>query len=199
MFVKSIISTFALCVFFTCGVQAQEIMKLPIPNTTRGKPLMRAIAERKTERSFSNAEIDRQTLSEILYAAYGISHDNKHTIPTSMNAQALSVYILTSKGIFKYSPEYNGLGKISDKDSRFLVETQDYVKGAPLTIIYTGEDKVNSPMHAGSAYQNVGLYAASKGLNNVVRSGFDTEAVKQALKLKEDDNVIVSQTLGWPR
>lgn len=189
---------FVLCFMLTVGAGAQAVQKLPIPKNSGGMPLMQAITERKTARSFSDREIDRQTLSEILFAAYGISHDNKHTIPTAMNQGALSVYILTSKGVFEYVPEYNGLKPISNKDNRALVASQDYVNNAPLTIIYTGDDVVNSPMHAGSAYQNVGLYAASKGLNNVVRGAFDKEAVKQALKLPETEQVIISQTLGWP-
>lgn len=54
-------------------------------------------------------------------------------------------------------------------------------------------------MHAGSAYQNVGLYCASKGLSNVVRGYLDREAVEQALKLPPEEKVVITQTIGWPK
>ena len=78
-----------------------------------------------------------------------------------------------------------------------IFATQDFVEKAPLTLLYTGSDSKNSPMHAGSAYQNVGLYCTSKGLNNVVRGYFDYEEVQKELNLPEDEKVIISQTIGW--
>ena len=93
--------------------------------------------------------------------------------------------------------ETNTLKQVSDKDLRPLMAKQDYVKDAPLVLVYTGTDEKNSPLHAGSAYQNVGLYAASRGLNNVVRGYFDKDRLAKALNVKSDD-VIVTQVLGWP-
>ena len=77
-------------------------------------------------------------------------------------------------------------------------ETQDFVKGVPLILVYVGTDAKNSPLHAGSAYQNVGLYAASVGLNNVVRGYFDRNAAAKALQLLPNEQVIISQVVGWP-
>ena len=52
-------------------------------------------------------------------------------------------------------------------------------------------------MHAGSAYQNVGLYAASKGMHSVVRGYFDNDRVAKALNLENGERAIVSQAIGW--
>lgn len=60
------------------------IKKLPAPVVTGGKPLMETIGERKTIREFKAQNVDDQTLSEILWVAFGISHDGKRTIPTAM-------------------------------------------------------------------------------------------------------------------
>ena len=53
-------------------------------------------------------------------------------------------------------------------------------------------------MHAGSAYQNVGLYCANKGLNNVVRGYFDKDELAKALSLCENQKIVISQAIGWP-
>ena len=183
--------------FSTASASELKPQQLPAPIISGGKPLMETLATRKTDRIFSAKEIDNQTLSEILWSAWGISHDEKRTIPTSMNKQNLKVYVLKSDGVWLYNAHKNTLEAISNKDMRNLFATQDFVKTAPITLLYTGTDTKNSPLHAGSAYQNVGLYCVSKGLNNVVRGYFDHEQIEKALKLAQEEKAIISQTIGW--
>lgn len=195
---KFIYGVFAMTLMFTTASATElKSQKLPQPIITGGKPLMETLSARKTERTFSKKAIDDQTLSEILWSAWGISHDGKRTIPTSMNKQNLKVYALKVDGVWRYNAENNTLEQISKQDMRPLFATQDFVKTAPLTLLYTGTDIKNSPLHAGSAYQNVGLYCASKGLNNVVRGYFDYEQVEKALKFPTEEKAIISQTIGW--
>ena len=160
---------------------------------------METLAARRTEREFSPREIDAQTLSEILWSAWGISHGDKRTVPTSQNKQNLKVYVAKADGTWLYNAKDNRLEQISPQDLRPLLAKQDFVKTAPLTLIFAGSDSKNTPMHAGSAYQNVGLYCASKGLSNVVRGYLDREAVEQALKLPPEEKVVITQTIGWPK
>ena len=166
-----------------------KVKKLPAPSTESEVSLMEAVNRRQSRREFSPKVVDDQTLSDILYVAWGISHDGKRTIPTSMNKQNMNVYAVMADGAWLYQAETNTLKQVSDKDLRPLMAKQDYVKDAPLVLVYTGT--------AGSAYQNVGLYAASRGLNNVVRGYFDKDGLAKALNVKSDD-VIVTQVLGWP-
>lgn len=195
---KKLAVAVAFLLGFATIAQAEEVVrKLPAPQTKGGIPLMEAITARKSTREFSAKKIDDQTLSDILYAAWGISHESKRTIPTSMNKQNLNVYVVTPEGAWLYQAEDNSLKQISNQDLRHFFNQQDYVKDAVLHLVYTGTDPKNSPLHAGSAYQNVGLYTASRGMNNVVRGYFDKDGVAQALKLKPEE-VIVSQVIGWP-
>ena len=195
---KFIYGIFAMTLMFNTATATEpSTQKLPQPIITGGKPLMETIAARKTERTFSKKDINKQTLSEILWTAWGLSHDGKRTVPTSMNKQNLKVYALKTDGVWLYNAENNTLEQVTDKDMRHLFATQDFVKTAPLTLLYTGTDSKNSPLHAGSAYQNVGLYCASKGLNNVVRGYFDHEQVEKALKFPIEEKAIISQTIGW--
>ena len=56
---------------------------LPEPQTTGGKPLMQVMNERKSSRDYQeNQTVTKQDLSNMLWAAWGITHDGKHTIAT---------------------------------------------------------------------------------------------------------------------
>lgn len=188
--------TVAFCLVAPASAQ-ENVKKLPAPQTTGGIPLMEAVQKRHSAREFSAEKIDDQTLSDILYVAWGISHDGKRTIPTSMNKQNLAVYAVMPDGAWLYDAAGNRLLQVTSEDLRPLFDRQDYMKDAQLTLVFTGTDPRNSPLHAGSAYQNVGLYTISRGLNNVVRGWFDRDGVAKALNL-EPEEVIISQTIGWP-
>ena len=71
---------------------AENVKTLPAPETEGGMPIMEAIAKRKTAREFSAKKINDQDLSNILFAAWGVSHDDKRTIPTARNLQKMNVY-----------------------------------------------------------------------------------------------------------
>lgn len=104
--------------------------------------------------------MDDKTLSEILWSAWGISHNGKRTIPTAKNEQNLKVYVIRSDGAWLYDAKDNALLRVSDKNLMPYFNQQNFMKAVPVNLLYTGSDAKYSPMHAGSAYQNVGLYAA---------------------------------------
>ena len=179
---------------------AQNIQTLPLPETTGGMPLMQAMAQRQSTRAFSDKAVDAQTLSNILWAAYGENRaDGRRTIPTALNEKDLAVYVAKSDGVWLYDAAKNALQPVSAENILPLFCKQDYMDKAPLVLIYTGSDDARgfAALHAGSAYQNVGLYAASAGLANVVRAYFDYDAVAKALNLPQGQKVIVSQAIGW--
>lgn len=196
---KKLILVLLLTLAHVLPSQAETIVKkLPSPVLSGGQPLMEVLKNRHSAREFSSLAIDDQTLSEILWSAWGISHGDKRTIPTSMNKQNLNVYAIMQEGAWRYDASTNSLQQISSEDLRPLLAQQSYVLDAPLTLVFTGTDKANSLLHAGSAYQNVGLYATSKGLNNVVRAYFEKQPLAKALGV-EADEIIISQTIGWPK
>ncbi len=173
-------------------------ISLPTPQTSGGMPLMDVISARRSERTFSPRELDLQTVSNILWSAYGISSpDGKRTIPTARNLQNLRVYALTPKGAFLYDATGNKLVEVTNKDLRpLLAEKQAYAGVAPLTLIFVGDGGKYDGMHAGSAYQNAALYCVSAGLNQVVRGLVDNEALAKELRLDNSQAVIVSLTIG---
>lgn len=182
----------------TNALAAGEI-KLPLPDKVGKKTLMHAINMRKSSKAYINKEIDAITLGTILWAAYGLNRSTgERTIPTAMNQKDLSIYVTKKDGTYKYDANYHQLIPVSKEDLRPLFNTQDYMNNVPVVLIYTGSKEDYASMHAGSAYQNVGLFAAANEMGSVVRGYFDKEAVKAKLNLPEGERVIISQAVGYP-
>lgn len=179
---------------------ADEVKQLPAPDTKGGMPLMEAINSRQSVRSYDASKaIDDQTLSEILWVAWGANMHGKRTIPTARNLQNMGLYVLTPTGTWRYDGPKNCLVKVNDKNLIPLCATQPFVNDAPLHLLFTAVDDKWGRCHVGSAYQNVYLYAASKGLGTVIRGLIDDEALTRELGLTGKERAILHQTVGHLR
>jgi len=173
-------------------------MSLPTP-TVQTSHVLRMIDARISTKSFDgNREINEQTVSNLLWAAWGVNSRGTRTIPTARNRQDMSLYAVMPHGTFLYDAANNHLIEITDEDLRPLFAMQDFVMDAYLTLVFVGRDVPNATLHAGSSYQNVALYAAEIGLGTVVRARFEHDAVTAALGLDADEQIIITQTVGWP-
>jgi len=183
---------------------------LPIPNMSGGKPLMVALKERESNRKFSSKEIPLQMLSDMLWATNGINRPDKDkkTAPTAMNWQDLEVYVIMPQGIYHYLAKENILKCI--KTGNFMKESgkQDFVDEAALNIVFVSdlskmgpvskEDKyLYAGIHAGATMQNLYLYCASVGLNTVTRHWFDLKKMTEIMELKENELIVLIQTVGY--
>lgn len=178
---------------------AGEIKQLPTPVTTGGQPVMDAINARQSGRLYDkNKAVDDQTLSELLWVAWGVNSSGKRTIATARNQQNMELYLLTPTGTWIYRADQNALEKVNDKNLIPLCDKQPFVKDAPVHLLFVAKDDKWGRCHVGSAYQNVYLYATSKGLATVIRGLIDDEALTTALELTDGKRVIAHQTVGWP-
>lgn len=169
-------------------------MALPAPEKTGGKPLMEALAARASNRSFAETALSGQTLSNLLWATWGVNRADGHrTAPTAKNTQAIQVYAALESGVWLYDGGKNELVLAMEGDTRSTFG------GAPLTLLYAvPENDAAGGMHAGSLYQNAGLFCASEGLANVVKTT-GARALDGKLPLPEGYKVIVVQSVGNPR
>ena len=195
MFKKIFFIALLSCV--STAVLAEDI-HLPEPNKTGKTTLMQALEDRHSDREFIDRDVDESTLATILWAAYGVNReDGKRTIPTAMDKKDLAVYVFNKDGIWLYEADNNLLKQISDQNQLGLFQKQDYMQTVPVVLVYTGSTADYAAMHAGSAYQNVELFAAANGMASIVRGFFDQEKVREALNLPEGQRVIISQAIGW--
>ena len=183
--------------FVSAGVWAEDI-HLPEPNKTGKTTLMQALEDRHSDRVFVDRDVDDVTLATILWAAYGVNReDGKRTIPTAKDTKDLNVYVFNKKGIWLYDADHNLLKQVSNQNRLELFQRQEYMATVPMVLVYTGSTSDYAPMHAGSAYQNVELFAAANGMSSIVRGFFDHKQVQRALKLPKGQRVIISQAIGW--
>ncbi|MDL2274863.1 nitroreductase family protein [Desulfosarcina sp. OttesenSCG-928-G10] len=200
IFIPFLFALAAVFVFSGTPVLAADaeanVMPLPAPATTGGKLLMEALSERHSERAFSDAEIPPQELSNLLWATWGINRkDGRRTAPTARNSQAVEVYVAMKTGVWQYDAAKNTLNRVLQEDVRDKLKSGD----APITLLYAapGNDP-HAGMHAGSLYQNAGLYCASAGFANVVKTT-GARALDGVLTLPEGYKILVIQSVGWPK
>lgn len=187
-------SILASTILIGANATANEI-KLPEPDTSSA--LMKTIDARKTSRAFSNKKIGETELSNILWAAFGTNSHNTRTIATGKNEQDLTVFVIYEGKVWLYDGKNHVLNFYSDTNLMPYIDTQDFVKDAPVHLIYAG-GKNYAEAHSGSAYQNVYLYAAEKGLATVIRGYIDRAGLNKALNLSENQTVTYHQPIGYP-
>ena len=196
---------FSILSFFfimCCSISAQDI-NLPAPNKTGGKALMRALNERKSTRSYQDKELTPQQLSDLLWAANGFNRDDKRTAPTANNRQELELYVTTKNGVYFYDAHNHLLRELKKGDQRAQAGAQDFVARAALNLIFVSDmAKASSREYAytdcGFVAQNVYLYCASEGLGTVVRGSFDKDKLSELLKLNSNQQVLLTQSVGYP-
>ena len=191
-----VLCCFALISLFTaaCPAVAAESGRivLPEPDTKGGMPLMQALAQRRSTRAFKDAPLPLEHVSNLAWAAFGVNRpDGRRTAPTAMNSQAVAVYAVMENGVWLYNEEDHELVQVMGSDERRRFG------GWPLTLLFAAPEGPYSGMHVGSLYQNVGLYCASAGLNNVVKAT-GASALNDALPLPEGYRVFIVQSVGLP-
>jgi nitroreductase len=172
---------------------------------------MQALKERHSTREFAAAALPPAVLSNLLWAADGISRpDGRRTAPTASNRQEVDVYVVLPEGAYLYVPRADQLQPVAEGDLRALAGTQDFVKDAPLNLVYVADfakmggnseqDKaVYSATGVGFVSQNVYLFCASEGLATVVRASVDRPALAKALRLRPEQHIVLAQTVGYPK
>lgn len=176
---------------------------LPQPQKEGGMPLMEALSKRKSTREFSTEKrLTTQQLSDLLWAACGFNREDKLTIPTALNRQEVSVYVITPEGAWLYAAKENKLVQVTDKDIREYSAAQDYAKIAPLNIAIVSDKElmdmdIFAGTDAGAVMQNIYLWCAANEVGTVTRGSFDKENLAKALGLKPSQRVILVQTVGY--
>ena len=188
-------SLLALSLCLAAPAMAQNaVHKLPAPDTAGGMPLMQALAQRHTTRSFSPTPLDDATLGNLLWAAWGQNRpDGKRTAPSARNKQNLKVYVNKQDGLWLYDAAAHGLNRVA------AAPLGSPLNDAPVVLIFAvPKDDPYGDMHVGSVYQNVGLFCASAGLGNVVKASTTRDAARFSF-LPEGWKAAATQSVGRPR
>ena len=191
------------------AAQTTEPRALPKAQMDGGMPLMVALKLRRSTREYSARSLSDQTLSNLLWAAFGINRPSgDRTAPYWRHIMVIDVYLATADGVFLYDPKDHALVEYMKDDIRADTGLQDFVATAPLNLVYvahgermkdiTPEDRrLYASVDAAFIGQNVYLYCASEGLASVFRGAVDYDKLTRRMKLPEQQFVTFAQTVGY--
>lgn len=191
-------------------MEAPGTIVLPAARRTGGKPFMEAIAARRSSRDFDTSrDLDMQTLSDLLWAAWGINRTKGRTAPSSHNRQEIELYVFLKSGVYRYDAVEHSLHLHIAADLRVATGTQPFVGQAPAEIaLISDTTKITGKTPQGiieSTYadtgficENIYLFCASEGLATVARALVPKEKLAKRLALPEGHIITLVQTVGYP-
>ena len=216
------VSAAMLAVAFLCSsalasaqtpAPALKTIALPAPQHTGGMPLMQALDNRKTTRTFAaDKALSLQQLSNLLWAGFGInrpamvnpSHTGPsvekpgRTAPSGQNKQDVELYVVLAQGAYHYDPTKNQLLPVASGDLRTKIGAGAAAHAAA-TIVFVApaKDDPFPQVDTGFIGQNIYLYAASEGLNAWFYA-FHNQDVASALNLPADMAPTYGESVGFP-
>jgi nitroreductase len=188
----------------------QKVVRLPPARQSGGMPLMTALKARRSTRVFRPDPLPAQTLSDLLWAAFGVNRPSgDRTAPYWRHIMVIDLYLAMADGVWAYDPAAHALRLHLAEDLRARTGMQDFVATAPLNLVYVAhgermtdvgpEDRrLYASVDSGFIGQNVYLFCASEGLATVFRGAVDLKALDAALRLPEGQFTTFAQTVGLP-
>lgn len=189
---------------------AQDI-KLPEPKQNRKTlTVSKALAQRHSVREFAKKDLSKQDLSDLCWAAFGMSRDEYHrTAPTAQNKQEIRVYVFDKKGVYEYMASSNLLKQVAKGDHRDLMSAgQKFAETAPVSLLLVidfnifGSDSQQALMmgcvDAGNVSENINLFCEAAGMVTVPRATMDTKGIVKLLKMNDKMLPIINNPVGYP-
>ena len=170
------------------AAQEADTIALPAPRKDGGKPLMQALALRRSTREFADRPLPHDVLSDLLWAANGVNRPSgDRTAPYWRHIMLTDIYVAMAGGLWLYDPVRHVLVKRMDGDIRAKTGEQPFARFAALNLVYVAHGermpritpdakRLNASADACFIGQNVYLYCASEGLACVFRGSVDTDA-----------------------
>ncbi len=204
----------AITFLLICSACAQEQIsveiKLPAPNNNRGTSLMNALTQRASFRSWAEKEMDKQDISDLLWAANGINRPEKglRTAPSAHNAQDIDIFLFSKERIYLYNPEQHSLITLKTGDFRSQIGRQNYVGKAPISLILVSDIRrfkksdtglcLNwAALDAGMISQNISLFCAATDMGTVPRTFFNDGQLRKLLALKNTQHIMIHHPVGY--
>lgn len=198
-----------------------EIVELPTPNY-QGLTLEETLAKRRSVRHYSPKALSRLQLSQLLFAAQGVtqkmSRQLLRTAPSAGAFYPIETYILVNnvegveQGIYHYAVRQHALEMLKAGDFKRKIARaglyQEMTGKANITLILTAIfDRARHKfgdrgfryvyLEAGHISQNIYLQAVSLGLGSVCIGGFFDQEVNQLIGVDgRQESVIYLHAVG---
>jgi len=195
-------------------------IKLPEPRYKGDVSLEEALLKRRSIRDYTGEPLTLQEVSQLLWAAQGITDPRGfRTAPSAGALYPLEVYVVVgdvenlAKGVYRYNPHDHALAKIVDGDKRTDLAKaavgQRCVEEAAIDIVITGVYERTTKKYGergiryvhievGHAAQNVCLQATVMGLGAVTVGAFYDDQVGEILNLLKEEQPLYIIAIGRP-
>jgi Nitroreductase family len=119
------------------GAEELKPLDLPSPRSAGGQPLIETLKLRRSTREYSDRPLPAQTLSDLLWAAFGVNRPNgDRTAPYWRHVMVMDIYAAMAGGVWLYEPKAHALLPYLKDDIRAATGLQDFVAAAPLNLVY---------------------------------------------------------------
>lgn len=194
---------------------AVETVTLPEPRLESAVSLEETLFNRRSIRQYTDSPLTTNDVSQLLWAAQGITDDEgRRTAPSAMAIYPLHLFLVAGDvkslvpGSYLYSPAGHELVQIEPGDMReALGMSINNIEKSPVYIIVAADmkkmtDKAGDGterfvyLEAGHAAQNICLQATALGLSTVTVAGFHAEQVKNVTGMPENLEIIYVMPVG---
>ena len=189
---------------------APTTIALSPPDTAGKMPLEQALAQRRSVRKYADAPITLPQLSQLLWAAQGITDpaSGHRTAPSAMATYPLRLYVFAGNvsdlppGVYRYIPQGHKLELVVEGDQRTNAGSQPQIRSAPVLFLFTADTSATSQragaarardwamIEAGHAAQNILLEEVALSLVGVPMAGYDAAKIRPLLKLPDTEEPI---------
>lgn len=189
-------------------------MRLPEPRTKGEVSLEQTLKERRSKRSFASQELTWEQISQLLWAAQGITEEyGFRTAPSAGALYPLEVYLVVKEGVYNYKPEGHKIEKTLEQDMRpqlcRAALNQEWIEEAPLNLViaavyeraerrYGQRASRYTHIEVGHVAQNIHLQAVALGLGSVPIGAFYDDQVQKVLSLPRNHRPLYIISVGYP-
>ena len=193
-------------------------LKLPEPRSASNNSIEAVLAQRRSVRTYSGGALTLDELSQLLWAAQGITGPwGGRTAPSAGALYPLELYVVVGTvtgldtGVYRYHPANHELEKTKDRDVRAELAdaalSQGFIDDAAIDLVFCGVFNRTTMkyrergiryvyMEAGHAAQNVYLQAEALDLGTVTVGAFDDSAVPQIVGVQEQERPLYIMPVG---
>jgi SagB-type dehydrogenase family enzyme len=197
-------------------------MKLPRPRTKGQDTLEEVIKRRRTIRSFRSTSMTQDQLSQLLWAAQGITEErgSKRAAPSGGALYPIDVYAVVGAGgvegvqpaIYRYEPNDHSVSLVVEGDLRQPLAraslSQMWMAKAPVSVVITSEySRITSKygergvryamIEAGHVAQNIFLQAEALGMGAGIVGAFHDKDVIQVMKIPLSHEPLLILPIGY--
>lgn len=195
-----------------------DTTKLPKPKRKSDFSLEEALSKRRSVRQFTKKQLSLFDLSQLLWAAQGItSSEGFRTAPSAGALYPLELYVVVGNvadltaGVYKYRPSSHELKQIGKGDKRTelcrAALGQSAIKNASAIIVFTAVPERTTikyrergmrycQFEVGHAAQNIALQAVSLTIGTVPIGAFDDRSVAKIVGCRDDELPLYLMPIG---